>query len=422
MSRTLAIVAALLLTVTCARGVSAQVMVFAWQENRADGVLYHYRVVNPGTEGLLRLEIGKDERSGLGLRLTTYPVGFVEDEETMAAAEILGRGFPIPPTSVSVPSGWGAALILQEETSEAALHYFVGDTGTPLRSATARGFSVLVPQADAGLLTGPWVAVLERAIHTQGRLEKDTTDAPAPAATVTGSAQGCDSVSLTMNAALSGNGPWSLRWSDGLSQQTQVPQVARTVVTSSTRQYWITSISDVNRTGSSSGVATATVSATPPTPVVTTSGPTTFCAGGSVTLEAPAGFTYLWSTGATSQSIVASAAGNYSVTVTNAGGCSSSSAPTSVTVNAATAIAQQPQNQTIARNTKATLSVVASGTGALTYQWYSGTAPSTSSPISGATASSYITPKLGRGTFNYWVRVTSSCGFVNSATARITVN
>lgn len=418
-----ALIAALLLTIPCVGGALGRVNVYAWQENRADGVLYHYRVVNMGSDGLLRLEIGRDDRSGGGLRLTTHPVGFVEDEEAIVAAGTLGLGFPIPATSVSVPPGWGAALILQEDAPEASLHYFLSDTGTPLRSATARGFSVLVPRADAMLLTGPWVAGLERGIRTQGSLMKDTLDAPAPAATVTGSAQGCGSVSLTINAALSGNGPWSLTWSDGYSQQTHVPQVSRTIVTSSSTQYWLKSISDVNTTGSSSGFATATVNAYPAVPTVTSSGPTTFCAGGSVTLTAPDGFTYLWSNGAKSQAIVAAATGNYSVSVTNAEGCSATSAPTTVTVNPATSITQQPQNKTILRNTSATVSVVAAGTGTLTYQWYSGTSPNTASPISGATGSSYTTPKLvKRGTYNYWVRVSGSCGVANSTTATITVN
>jgi hypothetical protein len=76
---------------------------------------------------------------------------------------------------------------------------------------------------------------------------------------------------------------------------------------------------------------------------------------------------------------------------------------------------------TIARNTSATLSVTASGTGTLTYQWYKGTSPSTTTPISGATSASYTTPKLTKGTYTYWVRVTGSCGVVNSSTATISV-
>lgn len=60
-----------------------------------------------------------------------------------------------------------------------------------------------------------------------------------------------------------------------------------------------------------------------PLPVmVTASGPTTFCAGDSVTLSAPAGFSqYLWNNGATTQTINVKAAGNYNVRVANANGC-----------------------------------------------------------------------------------------------------
>ena len=56
-----------------------------------------------------------------------------------------------------------------------------------------------------------------------------------------------------------------------------------------------------------------------PEAIVSASGPLVFCAGSDVTLTAPAGYTYLWSNGMTSQSIVASAAGDYSVEITEAG-------------------------------------------------------------------------------------------------------
>lgn len=49
-------------------------------------------------------------------------------------------------------------------------------------------------------------------------------------------------------------------------------------------------------------------------------GPTNFC--GSATLKASEGFkTYLWSTGATTQTITVNTIGNYAVTVTDHGGC-----------------------------------------------------------------------------------------------------
>ena len=66
----------------------------------------------------------------------------------------------------------------------------------------------------------------------------------------------------------------------------------------------------------------------------TAGGPTTFCQGGSVTLTANSGGSYLWNTGATTQSIVVTTSGSYSVTVTTSG-CTSTSTPVSVTVNSA---------------------------------------------------------------------------------------
>ena len=45
-----------------------------------------------------------------------------------------------------------------------------------------------------------------------------------------------------------------------------------------------------------------------PTPSLTATGPLEFCAGGSVTLMVSASNSYLWSTGATAQSITVSTA------------------------------------------------------------------------------------------------------------------
>jgi hypothetical protein len=61
-------------------------------------------------------------------------------------------------------------------------------------------------------------------------------------------------------------------------------------------------------------------------------GSTTFCEGESVTLEAPAGFEYLWSTGQTSQSITVSEAGNYKATLVAIDDCVSLTNTISVTV------------------------------------------------------------------------------------------
>jgi hypothetical protein len=64
------------------------------------------------------------------------------------------------------------------------------------------------------------------------------------------------------------------------------------------------------------------MNALPSVPNITSSGTIVPCSGGSMTLTAPSGLTtYLWNTGATTNSINVSQSGNYFVTVTNSFGC-----------------------------------------------------------------------------------------------------
>ncbi|NDF97605.1 MAG: hypothetical protein EB101_01465 [Chitinophagia bacterium] len=69
-----------------------------------------------------------------------------------------------------------------------------------------------------------------------------------------------------------------------------------------------------------------------PAASITASGPTSFCQGGSVTLSANSGTSYLWSTGQTGSSINVNTSASVSVTVTT-GSCVSTSATTVVTAH-----------------------------------------------------------------------------------------
>jgi len=71
----------------------------------------------------------------------------------------------------------------------------------------------------------------------------------------------------------------------------------------------------------------------PVKPVISASCSTTFCVGSSVTLSTAKATAYLWSNGATTQSIKVTTGGNYTVTVKNIYGCSATSAITTVIVN-----------------------------------------------------------------------------------------
>ncbi|MEO5570880.1 MAG: choice-of-anchor L domain-containing protein [Bacteroidia bacterium] len=74
-----------------------------------------------------------------------------------------------------------------------------------------------------------------------------------------------------------------------------------------------------------------------PTASITPLGPTALCPGSTVTLQANPGNSYLWSTGATTQSITVGTANTYTVTVTFNGNCSMASLPIQVTVGNAVA-------------------------------------------------------------------------------------
>lgn len=111
-----------------------------------------------------------------------------------------------------------------------------------------------------------------------------------------------------------------------------------------------------------------TVLPTPaPQPVIAANGNTTFCAGGSVMLVAPPADSYVWSNGATTQTIPVTTAGNYFVTV-NVGICSGTSSTVPVVVNALPATNITASATALCPGATATLSVPT----AATYLWSNG--------------------------------------------------
>ncbi|HWS71098.1 MAG TPA: hypothetical protein VN605_03245, partial [Thermoanaerobaculia bacterium] len=89
----------------------------------------------------------------------------------------------------------------------------------------------------------------------------------------------------------------------------------------------------------SSAPASVPINPLPATPTITPGGPTTFCAGGSVTLTSSSASGNQWSLngnpigGETNQQYIATASGNYTVVVMGGGCPSAPSAVTTVTVN-----------------------------------------------------------------------------------------
>ncbi|NTV63424.1 MAG: immunoglobulin domain-containing protein, partial [Oscillochloris sp.] len=85
----------------------------------------------------------------------------------------------------------------------------------------------------------------------------------------------------------------------------------------------------------------------------------------------------------------------------------------------APSITAQPTSVTISAGATASLTVAASGSSPLSYQWYQGSVGDTSAPV-GTDSASFTSPALSAST-SYWVRVRNSVGSVDSSAATVTL-
>lgn len=104
---------------------------------------------------------------------------------------------------------------------------------------------------------------------------------------------------------------------------------------------------------------------------ITTSGPTSFCGGGFVSLTVPQNGTYSWSNGATSPTVSVSSSGNYSVSVFDNNGCFASAAQQ---VNVYPATVQITGNTILCNGASQTLT--ASSNNGTIFSWSNGSSNS----------------------------------------------
>jgi uncharacterized repeat protein (TIGR01451 family) len=223
-----------------------------------------------------------------------------------------------------------------------------------------------------------------------------------PTITTSGSPSFCPGGSVTLTSSAANTYQWLLNGSPIGSANGQT--YAATVAGSYT-------VTASNASGCSGTSAPVNVTQnTAPSPTVTAGGPTTFCAGGSVTLSTGAASSYQWLLngspigGANGQSTPATVSGSYSVTVTNAAGCSATSAPISVTVNPNPVVAISGPSS-ICGTGSVTLDA---GAGFASYNW-----------STGATTQTITVSPIATATYN--VTVTNAAGCTASASKTVTV-
>jgi hypothetical protein len=251
--------------------------------------------------------------------------------------------------------------------------------------------SLSVTEAGVYIVT---VTGLNKCPRTSDPVEITVDPLPVATITTSGSTTFCEGGQVTLTA----EGGDTYLWSNGSTNKSITVDASGT---------YTVQVTDGNSCTSEPS-APVTVTENPlPVATITPEGPTTFCQGGSVTLTASAGESWLWSNGATTQSITVSAGGSFTVIVTDANGCTSAaSAPVNVVVNplpVATITAGGPT--TFCQGGTVTLTA----SGGNSYLWSNGaTTPSITVDAS--------------GTFTVRVTDANSCTSAPSAPVTVTVN
>ncbi|MBI2966935.1 MAG: gliding motility-associated C-terminal domain-containing protein [Bacteroidetes bacterium] len=138
-----------------------------------------------------------------------------------------------------------------------------------------------------------------------------------PTITAGGPTTFCAGGSVTLTSSAASSYSWSTL------------EITQGITVSSGGTYTVTVTDGSGCTGTANQAVTVNSN---PTPTITPGGPTTFCAGGSVTLTSSAASSYSWTTLETTQGIIVSSGGTYTVTVTDGNGCTGT-ASQAVTVN-----------------------------------------------------------------------------------------
>jgi len=345
-----------------------------------------------------------------GTCTTPHSATYVVQNPTPHAPFITIRTQASTTTSISICQG---SSIILDSDSATGIQWW--KDGSPLTGPQAQSLTI------SGLAPGTYTYTAQLnalGCHSQfGRNITVTVNAlPAtPTATPGGPTTFCTGGSVTLTSSSASGNQWFLNGNPigGATNQTY-PATA-------TGSYTVKVTDGNSCTSAASNAVSVTVNPLPATPTITPGGPTTFCAGGSVTLTSSAASGNQWFLngnpigGATNTTFPATASGSYTVKTTDVNSCTSAaSAATVVTVNAnPNATITAPASVTTS-STGNVASVANAGAGA-TYAW-----SITNGTITGGNNTPSITFTAGAappGTLTINLTVTNAAGCSDTKSA-----
>lgn len=285
---------------------------------------------------------------------TTYyvsaynPTTFCESGRTPVTAGVSGIPKPTLNVTGSLAVCEGVSQVLTAPSGFSSYTWSNGLTNQQITVNTTGTYSVVV---NNGICSSPPSDAFNFTVNS-----KPTK----PTISGTGGGSLCGSGSVTLSAPAGSSG---YTWSSG--------ETTQNITVTSTGNYSVIVTNAAGCQSIASDVFTVT-NANPTKPSITITGSTSLCDGSTVQLSAPSGFgSYAWSNGQTSQNITVSAAGTYTVIVSN-GSCSSiSSDPVSVSSSST------PSKPAITVNGNTSLcngafAVLSAPTGFSNYVWSNG--------------------------------------------------
>ncbi|MFM2135564.1 MAG: hypothetical protein RL021_964, partial [Bacteroidota bacterium] len=229
--------------------------------------------------------------------------------KTSSATTVTVNGVP-PVVTASGPVSFcqGGSVVLTSNYNSGN-RWSTGSNNKSITVTSSGTYTVSVTNSGCTVTSVPTVVTVYQPVNT-------------PTVTASGPLTFCQGGSVTLTSSATAYNRWS-------NQDT-----SRAITVSSSGTYSVTVNNGYCAAATSSSVSVV-VNPLPATPLISASGPLSFCQGGSVTLTSSVTTGVRWSNNATTASISVNTGGSYSVTATTAAGCSATSAATTVNVYAA---------------------------------------------------------------------------------------